>query len=225
MFSRSLGRRVRFPPAWFHFVPNLFPAHVRGVHGPYRPMKRRFKSRAPQDPDGPTGRPQAHSEAAFQTAIRSLAARSYSVAELKQKLRSKRFSATSIDETVARLKKLGFLDDRRLAEQYASSLARDRAFGRFRVERELRARRVDPRSVEPALNAAFEETDERALLEKVLEKKVASLRLPLSRTRLAALLASLRRRGFRTDDIIRAVRARPELAPVAEDADLEALEE
>lgn len=164
-------------------------------------------------------------EAAFQIAVRSLAARPYSVAELKQKLRLKRISPNAIDETVARLKKLGFLDDRKLAEQYASSLAQNRAFGRFRVERELRARRVDPRSVEPALKAAFEEIDERASLERVLDRKMGSLRLPLTRTRLASLLTSLKRRGFRTEDIIRTVRARPELAPAAEDAHLEALEE
>lgn len=192
---------------------------------PDRSTKRNVKSQAMQDPGGPIDEPEAHDEAAFQTAIRSLAARAYSVAELKQKLRSKKFSAASIDQTVVRLKKLGFLDDRRLAEQYASSLVRNRAFGRFRIERELRARRVDPRSVEPALNAAFEETDERVLLERALDKKMSGLRLPLTQARLASLFASLRRRGFRTDDIIKAVRARPELAPVAEDADLEALEE
>ena len=154
-----------------------------------------------------------------------LAARAYSVAELKQKLRRKGFAAAAIEEAVVRLKKLRFLDDRRLAEQYASSLARNRAFGRYRVERELKARRVDPRAVEPAVRAAFEETDERALLEMALDRKVRNLRLPVTRARLWALCTSLRRRGFRSDDIMKAVRARPELAPVAEEADLGALEE
>jgi regulatory protein len=188
-------------------------------------MKPRSKLGSSPDTNESASEPEASLDAAFQAAIRSLAARAHSVAELKQKLRAKKFGAKSVNQTVVRLKKLGFLDDHKLAEQYASSLARNRAFGRFRVERELRARRVDPRSVEPALKAAFEETDERALLEKVLEKKVSSLRLPLTRTRLASLIASLRRRGFRTGDIIKAVRARPELAPVAEETELEALEE
>jgi len=188
-------------------------------------MNFRRKSASPQHPNTPTHKSSAHNEAAFQAAVRTLAARAYSVAELKQKLRSKSFSTTSINQTVLRLKKLGFLDDHRLAEQYASSLVRNRAFGRFRVERELKARRVDPRSVEPALKAAFEETDERALLEKVLDKKISSLRLPLTRSRLASLFSSLKRRGFRMSDIINAVRGRPELAPVAEEIELEALEE
>jgi len=188
-------------------------------------MKYRLTSGDSRTPEGPASLSQAHSEAAFQIAIRSLALRPHSVSELKQKLRAKRFGSSAIDDTVARLKKLGFLDDRKLAEQYASSLARNRAFGRFRVERELRARRVDPQTVEAALKVAFEETNERELLEKALDKKLGTLRLPLTRTRLASLFASLRRRGFRADDIIRAVRARPELAPVAEETELEAMPE
>lgn len=161
----------------------------------------------------------------FPVAVEMLAARAYSVAELKQKLRRKKFAESSIDDAVARLKQLGFLDDRRLAEHYASSLVRNRALGRFRVERELKARRVDPRSVQPALEKAFEETDEKLLLEKALDQKVRTLRLPLTRARLFSLCNSLRRRGFRSDDIIRAVRARPELSPVADDVDADSLEE
>jgi regulatory protein len=154
-----------------------------------------------------------------------LAARSYSVAELKQKLRRKKFTEPAIDGAVARLKTLGFLDDRRLAEHYASALVRNRALGRFRVERELKARRVDPRTVQPALEKAFEDTDERSLLEKTLDQKVRTLRLPLTRARLYALCNALRRRGFRSDDILKAVRARPELAPVADDIDVDTLED
>ena len=161
----------------------------------------------------------------FSVAVAFLAVRSYSVAELKQRLRRKGFSATAIDETIAKLKGLRFLDDRRLAEQYASSLARNRAFGRFRVERELKARRLDPRQIEPALNVAFEENDEKALLERALDKKIQGLRFPVTRARLASLYASLRRRGFRIDDIIKAVRARPELEPVAGEAEFDSLEE
>lgn len=154
-----------------------------------------------------------------------LAARACSVAEVKQKLRRKGFAAGAIDETVVRLKKLGFLDDRKLAERYASSLVRNRAFGRYRVERELKARRVDPRTVRPALDQAFEENDESVLLQRALDQKLRSLRLPLTRTRLASLYNSLRRRGFRSDDIIKAVRARPELGRAAEETPMESPEE
>ena len=167
----------------------------------------------------------AQSENPFQLALRYLGTRAYSVAELKQKLRRKEIPAAEIDETVVRLKQLGFLDDRRLAEHYASWLTRNCAFGRFRVERELKARRVDPRAVEPAVDQAFRESDEKTLLERALDRKMRGLRLPLTRSRLFSLCNSLRRKGFRSDDIMKAVRARPELAPVADDVDPDAFEE
>jgi len=167
----------------------------------------------------------AQPENPFQLALRYLGTRAYSVAELKQKLRRKEIPAAEIDETVVRLKQLGFLDDRRLAEHYASWLTRNCAFGRFRVERELKARRVDPRAVEPAVDQAFRESDEKTLLERALDRKMRGLRLPLTRSRLFSLCNSLRRKGFRSDDIMKAVRARPELAPVADDVDPDAFEE
>ena len=43
--------------------------------------------------------------------------------------------------------------------------------------------------------------------------------MPLTRARFHSLCQSLLRLGFNADDIIKAVRARPELEPVAEEID------
>ncbi len=154
-----------------------------------------------------------------------LARRPYSVAELRRALAKKFADATSVREVIARLRELGYLDDRKFAALYASSLARNRAFGSYRIRRELKAKLVDYRVIEPAVRQTFQETDERALLERVLEKKVHSLRLPLTPSRLSSLCHSLMRRGFAVDAIMKAVRSRPELKPVAENVDLESLQE
>jgi len=159
-------------------------------------------------------------------ALRMLARRPYSVAELRRALERK-FGATGrVATTVARLRQLGYLDDKKYATQAASSLARNRAFGRYRIRRELKSRLVDYKHIEPALEQAFEETSERELLEKVLEKKVRTLKLPITRSRLYSLCQSLMRRGFRSDVIMKAVRSRPELKTAAEkvgDAEFEEL--
>ena len=111
--------------------------------------------------------------------LRLLARRPYSVAELRRAL-EKKFRATApVRAAIVRLRELGYLDDRKFAEHYASSLARNRAFGRYRVRRELKAKLVDYRHIEPAVTRAFEETDEHLLLEKTLAK-----RLPVSYTHL-----------------------------------------
>lgn len=153
-----------------------------------------------------------------------LARRPYSVAELRKALERKFGSAAPVSNALARLRQLGYLDDKKFAEHYASSLVRNRAWGRYRVRRELKAKLVAYRYIEPALSSAYEDTDERELLERALEKKIHALRLPLTPQKLNNLCQSLMRRGFRTGDIIKAVRARPELKPVAEQVDLTEIE-
>ena len=151
------------------------------------------------------------------TALRMLARRPYSLAEMRRALERKFTDSNQVRATIARLRELHYLDDKKFAEQYASSLARNRAFGRQRIRRELKAKLVDYRQIEPALSQAFDETSEHDLLEQTLEKKLRTLRLPLTRAKLASLCQSLLRRGFRGDQIMKAVRARPELRPVAEE--------
>ena len=152
--------------------------------------------------------------------MRMLARRPYSIAELRRALERKFKDPAEVQGAVRRLRELGYLDDKKFAEHHAASLARTRGLGRYRIRRELKAKLVDYRFVEPALKEAFEQTDEREILAQVLEKKVRSLRLPLTESKLHSLCQSLMRRGFRTGDIMKAVRARPELKPVADDLDL-----
>jgi len=153
-------------------------------------------------------------------ALRMLARRPYSLAEMRRALEKKYADSNQVRDAITRLRELHYLDDKKFAEQYASSLARNRAYGRQRIRRELKAKLVDYRQIEPALAQAFEETSEQDLLEQTLEKKVRTLRLPLTRAKLAALCQSLLRRGFLGDDIMKAVRARPELNPVTDDVEL-----
>ena len=149
-----------------------------------------------------------------------LARRPYSVAEMRRALEKKYPDSSQVPKAIARLRELHYLDDKKFAEHYASSLARNRAYGRYRIRRELKAKLVDYRQIEPALQQAFGETSEQELLEQALAKKLRTLRLPLTRPRFHSLCQSLLRRGFNSGDIIKAVRARPELKPIAEDMEL-----
>jgi len=154
------------------------------------------------------------------TALSMLARRPYSVAEMRRALERKGADSRQVQQVITRLRELRYLDDKKFAEHYASSLARNRAFGRQRIRRELKAKLVDYHQIEPALTQAFEETSEQDLLEKTLEKKIRTLRLPLTRAKLATLCQSLMRRGFRAADIMKAVRRRPELKPIADEQEL-----
>jgi regulatory protein len=158
------------------------------------------------------------------TALRMLARRAYSLGEMRRALERKYPDSNQVRKAIARLRELHYLDDKKFAEHYASSLARNRIYGRQRIRRELKAKLVDYRQIEPALAQTFQETSEADLLEQALAKKLRSLRLPLTRPRFHSLCQSLMRRGFNSGDIIKAVRAKPELQPVAEEVEAVDLE-
>lgn len=137
-----------------------------------------------------------------------LARRPYSVAEMRRALRRKFPEDAPVREAISKLQQLHFLDDRKFALQYASFLVRHRAFGPDRVRRELQIKRISPSLIDSALNSAFEENSEEQLLERALDKKLRHLQLPLAPPKVYSLCQSLRRLGFRSDAIMRAVRSR-----------------
>jgi len=148
-----------------------------------------------------------------------LARRPYAIAEMRQALEKKCPQKELVAAAIARLRELGYLDDRKFAEQYAYSLARNRAFGPHRLRRELKAKKVNYQYIEPAVERAYEQIPASSLLEQALSKKLRTLRLPLTPTRFHALCQSLMRLGFGAGDILKALRAKPELRPGAEQID------
>ncbi len=65
------------------------------------------------------------------------------MAELRTKLRAKRFEGADIDETLARLADEGWLDDERFAGAFVRT-RQSKKIGPRRIERELQAAGVDP---------------------------------------------------------------------------------
>ncbi len=160
----------------------------------------------------------------FTAALRMLARRAYSAAEMRRALERKSRQSEQISAAIARLRELGYLDDRKFAEQYAWSLAHNRSFGPQRLRRELKAKLVKYSEIEPAIERVYAETSTATLLEKALAKKLRAARLPLTRGKFQSLCQSLMRKGFSSGDIIKAMRARPELTPVAEEVEPSDLE-
>ncbi|HXH48672.1 MAG TPA: regulatory protein RecX [Terriglobia bacterium] len=161
----------------------------------------------------------------FETAVAMLSRRPYSVAELRRALEKKFPGSSDVPGVLARLRQLGYLDDAKFAEAYASSLARVRNYGRHRVRRELKSKLVDYRVIDRAVDNAFTSVNERELLERTLDKKIRTLRKPMTRAKLASLCQSLIRRGFRADDIMKTIRSRPELSNIPYDVNLVEMEE
>jgi regulatory protein len=94
-------------------------------------------------------------EGLYALAVRALARRGHSEAELRRKLAARAAAAGAIEAAMARLRDHGYLDDARLAESYARFQKEVRHHGRLRVTRELRARGVAAATAEAAVRRQF----------------------------------------------------------------------
>lgn len=107
----------------------------------------------------------------FEYAVRSLGRRAQSTAELRGKLRERAEDAADIDGVIARLREYRYLDDQRFAEQFATARLENQRFGQARTLRDLRGRKVIGSIVEAAVERAYRETDEMALVEEYIRRK------------------------------------------------------
>jgi regulatory protein len=138
-----------------------------------------------------------------------LAGRAHSTGELREKLRRRAERAADVEELLARLKDVGYLDDRRYAEAFASARLANEKFGRTRVIQDLRHHRVAPSLAERTVQRVYQDVEEEALIEDFIRRKYRlAEREGLFREDkdLAAAYRRLLRAGFRSGEIIRVLK-------------------
>ena len=147
--------------------------------------------------------------ALYEYALRSLSGRAQSIGELREKMRRRAEQDSDVDEVLARLKEDGYLDDKRFAESFAASRLSNDKFGSLRVVRDLRQRRVAPSLVEGTVKQVYEGVDESALIEEWIRRKYRTTPredLFQEDKDLASAYRRLARAGFRTGEIVRALK-------------------
>ena len=159
----------------------------------------------------------------YAAALRALMRRAYSAHDMKQYLELRAEDKSHVSTVIARLREQNYIDDARYAADFTRQRAQSRGQGRFRIARELRARGVPDRHIDAALEASATETDEAALVRKRIQRKLAHVRMPIDRRKLASVYASLLRAGFPADliraELHRATRAEvPEVEPSQEES-------
>ena len=135
----------------------------------------------------------------WEYALRVLARRAHSAGELRQKLLRRAASAADVSATLTKLREYGLADDRKFSETFASSRLQNSGFGRFRVLRELRAKRVAPAVAEKAVGNVFADTSEEQLIEQFLNRKYRTRNLTeflQDNKNLASVYRRLRTAGF-----------------------------
>jgi regulatory protein len=159
---------------------------------------------------GATADPAALAEAdaecaLYDRALRLLAARSRSAAEIRRRLRRDGAALDRIERVIGALESRGLVDDAAHARAVTRSRVRSRAASSRRIEQELRRQGVAADVAAEAIGEVFadESVDEAAVAMEVARKRAAllvDLPAPVQRRRLYGYLA---RRGY-SPDIVRA---------------------
>lgn len=163
----------------------------------------------------------------FEYAVQLLGIRGYSTGDLRAKLRAKAAHLPDIDAAIERLQEIGYLDDKRYAESFATARVENDGFGRMRLLTDLRARRISGSLANQAVAHALEGRPESELIDAYIERRMSSLvgAGPIEDERkLASAYRRLRRAGFTSGAILTALKrkaARPELVNDTPEEDVE----
>lgn len=145
----------------------------------------------------------------WQYALKTLGGRAQSTGELRQRLRLRAERAEDVDDALARLKDLGYLNDKRFAEGFAAARLANQKLGSTRVIQDLRRHRVAPSLAESTVQTTYEDVNEIALIEDWIRRKYRMTPregLFGEEKDLAAAYRRLARAGFRSGEIIRVLK-------------------
>jgi regulatory protein len=111
-------------------------------------------------------------DSAYLFALKLLARRELSVAQLRARLEERNYPADEISAAIDHLLETGAVDDARVARAYATTAAKVKGRGRLRVVRELQAMGIDRQIAAEAVGEVFGDLDERSLVAKAIQKKL-----------------------------------------------------
>lgn len=137
-----------------------------------------------------------------QKAFEYLAHKPRTEQEVRRKLRQRDVPSPVIDDVIARLYELDYLDDEAYAHDYARNRFSSKKYGPIRIRRELEKRGIDRPLAEKAVDDLFAEEDATAAAREHAEKRWPRVEgEDDSRRRRQKMYRYLRRRGFTSDTI------------------------
>lgn len=139
---------------------------------------------------------------AYMSAMRILAAGDNSSRMLREKLTKKGFELAEIEEAIARLTEVGYVNDRRLAMRWGEMLAERKCCGAYKVRMEL-LRRFDREVVDCVMDELIENIDFALIARNFALKNAKKGR--------EAIIRRLRYQGFTVSQIRTAVEGIPGL--------------
>ena len=136
-------------------------------------------------------------------AVKLLAAKPRSVAELRERLLEKSWTNRQIvDAVIEKLSEYNYLDDNQFARDLAVSKLRQKPQGKRRLKQSMSQKKLDREIVDEAITAAYEKLPETDLIDRAIEKRVRLKGIPETREDKKKFYDYLLRQGFTYDLII-----------------------
>ena len=145
---------------------------------------------------------------AYVDALRMLARRELSEAQVRQRLARREHARDDIDSAVARLLAERAIDDARAAAAIARSQASVKRRGKLRVLRQIEQAGIARATARRATDDVFESIDPNALIEASLAKRLHGRERAGDKAELGRLYRYLIGQGFGPDEVMRALRVR-----------------
>lgn len=141
------------------------------------------------------------------TALKILNRRSHSEFELYVKLSRKGFDKKIISTVIDDFRDLGFLDDRKFAEQFVQSKSKNFKQGQNKIAAQLKKKGVSYQIIDKIIKKEINEDEELVNAKKLAEKKLEYYeRKNTSKDKIKAKLSYfLNQRGFKTNIIFRVI--------------------
>jgi regulatory protein len=140
---------------------------------------------------------------AYLDALKMLARRELSEAQVRQRLTRKGHDHEAIDAAVARLREERALDDTRVADAIARTEISVRRRGKLRVRMQIQRAGISAGVARRAVNAAFDGLDDDALIEAALRKRLRGRETIADDREFARLHRYLMGQGFEPDRIMK----------------------
>src|SRR5262245_20213527 len=145
---------------------------------------------------------------AYVDGLKMLARRELSEQQVRRRLARKGHEQDAVDGAVARLRQEGAIDDARVAAAIAQTGTVTRRHGKVRVRIEIERAGIARETAKRAVDDAFRDIDDDALLEASLAKRLRGRDTIEDDREFQRLYRYLAAQGFESDHILKALTAR-----------------
>ena len=142
--------------------------------------------------------------AAYLDAVRMLARRELSEAQVRQRLARRKHAADAVEAAIDRLRAERAIDDVRVAEAIARTEASKRR-GELRVRRQIERAGISPATARRVARDTFGEVDVGELIEASLHKRLRGRTFVADEAELGRLYRYLMAQGFEPDQVLAAL--------------------